>query len=369
MKKEKVTATEEDKGLRIDQFLSQRLEDLSRNQARKALQRGGVYLGRKRIKICSYRIKGHENITIYYPKLDTENAQQSEQTSKASDQTQPIRRSRINQSQKQAGNVQRGAQKANRLKKEQVRKPSKPSPIPPERQLTERDIIYCDEYIVALNKKNGIPSQATRSSDQYTAGKLLEYYLFNRGENQTRVNLIHRLDQNSSGIMIFSRNKQANVSLTEQFRKHLIQKSYLAIVCGSLEQDKGEIRIPLDDERKNPGENNHTEKDAITQYEVLERFKNYIWLKISPKTGRKHQIRRHFSQQGLPLLGDTKYSGLSIVMFNKQFLYNDLDIDPHRFLLHSYSIGFEHPKTKMRLELTAPIPDDMKEVLNLLRNL
>ncbi|MBN2383931.1 hypothetical protein JXQ70_13730 [bacterium] len=394
MKKHKVTATEAEKGFRIDQFLSQKIEGLSRNQARKALQRGGVYLGRKRIKICSYRIRGNENITIFVPPIEQENASPSEAISQPE-----VRAEAPRQVQKVKDPLESGHHKPREIVKHQRRKPSqltehKTSPVPkeenkthehkaypvskpsipphPELHLIEKDILFKDTSIIAVNKKNGIPSQGTRTSDDFTLGRLVEYYLHTQGENQFRVNLIHRLDQNSSGIMLFSRTKQANISLTDQFKKHTIQKNYLAIVCGTLDTDSGMIETVLnsheDDSRSNESLTDNADTKAILTYEVLERFQDYLWLRISPQTGKTHQIRRQFAEKGLPLLGDIQYGGPPVTAFSEEFLFKNIDFDPHRFFLHSYSIGLQHPVTNMFLELVAPIPDDMKEVLNLLRN-
>jgi len=384
MKKHKIKASEAEKGARIDLFLSQKIEGLSRNQARKSLQRGSVYVGRKRMKICSYRIKGDENITVYVPQkeaLSEDLPQRAErapapQKPPASPPARPISlKNNTVEHKKQAPIDQKRQFPRDRKKEDHTDKFQSPRVIPapphPEKHLQEKDIIFIDESIVAINKQNGVPSQGTRSSDDFTAARLLEYYLQTHGEKNQRVNLVHRLDQNCSGIMLFSRTKQASDSLTNQFKKHTIVKNYQAIICGKLEQESGEIVSILRDENEKSGQPGHDAPDteAKLTFEVLERFRDYLWLRVSPLTGKTHQIRRQFADKGLPLLGDLKYGGVPLTIFSDEFHFKNLIIDPHRFLLHSYSIGFQHPKTGISLELVAPIPDDMKEVLNLLRNM
>ncbi|MFC1851482.1 RluA family pseudouridine synthase [candidate division CSSED10-310 bacterium] len=345
MKKHIITATADDKGLRIDQFLSQKVEDLSRNQARKALQRGGVYLGRRRIKICSYRIRGHEQLTIYV----------------APPGSSPVKTAPDSQ-----------AQTKKEVIPENKSEPSVKEVIPKKKSgpgFEEKDIVFLDMHIVAINKPVGVPAQETRSSSEGTAKDLLAQYLQDRGEKNLNVSLIHRLDQNASGLMMFSRTKQANISLTNQFKNHTIIKSYLAIVCGELAEETGEVRTPLPEPANDKKKRGHEKPDKTAQssFEVLERFPDYLWLKIEPRTGKTHQIRIQYSQKGLPLLGDTKYGGEELPSFFENHPYNQVEINKNRFLLHSYSLTFQHPKSDMTMELAAPIPNDMKEILNLLR--
>lgn len=351
MKKHTLVAQPEDKGLRIDQFLSQKIEQLSRNQARKALQRGGVYIGRRRIKICSYRLRGNEELTIFVqegePEAPSSPAASPERLEVESAESSPVQ---VSETIPDAAGVA-------------------PSVNPAEPQFTDKDILFIDKSIIAINKPAGVPSQPTRSSDLNTAAKMLERYLLAKGEQNNRVSLIHRLDQNASGAMLFSRTKQANISLTNQFKQHLIKKNYLVIVSGKLEAETGQIvtRITESGEDDAADGNDKPDKDAVLEFEVLERFPGYLWLKVAPKTGKTHQIRIQLSQKGVPVLGDQQYGGEELKRFLERHSHRVITMDDHRFLLHSYSITLEHPATGVSLEVSAPIPSDMKEILSILR--
>ncbi|MBU0682992.1 MAG: RluA family pseudouridine synthase [Candidatus Omnitrophota bacterium] len=216
------------------------------------------------------------------------------------------------------------------------------------------NIIYEDECLIVVNKPYGMvvhPGAGIRK------GTLVNALLFHCGklpneENELRPGIVHRLDKDTSGVMVAAKTSKALRSLAEQFQKRAVKKNYIALVKGRLELDNGIIEAPLarhkTDRKKMQVE--HLEgKEARTIYHVLRRYEKFTVIRVELLTGRTHQIRVHMNYLGHPVLGDTKYGS---------------DKSMKRQALHSEKLGFFHPDTGKYMEFSASIPADIKEVID-----
>ena len=210
----------------------------------------------------------------------------------------------------------------------------------------ELDILWEDKDILVVNKPAGLVVHPAHGHFQDTLANQVLAHAQKQGEN-LRVRAVGRLDKDTSGIVIFAKNQLTAARLGRQREQGVLQKSYLAIVSGKVEQDSGMISLPI---RNQPGHLMKMEtvseagKTAVTQYQVLTRTDGCTWLKVHIQTGRTHQIRVHFSSIGHPLLGDLLYGGSTALL--------------SRTALHAWQIDFLHPVEGTRIHLEAPIPED-----------
>ncbi|MEO0128754.1 MAG: RluA family pseudouridine synthase [candidate division WOR-3 bacterium] len=201
--------------------------------------------------------------------------------------------------------------------------------------LYEPAILYEDEQIIIVNKPSGFLTEKIGREK----GAAMNEILKNKDRN---VYPVHRLDRETSGVMVFAKNENARDFLIEEFRSRKINKIYIGVVEGMLGQKNGVLK----------GLIQKTKEYAETHYEVMKILKNATILKLMPKTGRTHQLRLQLAQIGHPIIGDKKYYNIKKT---KLFF--------HRQALHSYKINFVHPETKRWVSFTAPIPLDMKELI------
>ena len=220
-------------------------------------------------------------------------------------------------------------------------------------------IIYEDEAVLVVNKPVGmlVHPVGKKTSRSTLANKLLDYWEgFRKLE---RAGIVHRLDKDTSGIMLVAKNALAYYSLKKQFKERRIKKKYLAVVKGKFPFDGEEFKIPLG--RKGNqitrGLTFKEGKEATTKFKVLQTFSQATFLEVLPRTGRTHQIRATLFFLGYPIIGDRKYGGKR----------TEIDDSIGRQALHSASISFLHPLTKNYLSFIAPLPEDMKELLQSLR--
>jgi len=215
------------------------------------------------------------------------------------------------------------------------------------------NIIYEDEWIVVVDKPCGMvvhPGAGIRK------GTLVNALLFHCGKlpdagNELRPGIVHRLDKDTSGIMVAAKDSIALRSMAEQFQKRTVKKNYIAMVKGRIELDNGIIDMPIarnKTDRKKMQVEHIGGKEARTIYHVVRRFKNFTVVRLELLTGRTHQIRVHMQYLGHPVLGDTKYG---------------VDRSVARQALHSERLGFSHPDTGKHMEFSCPIPDDMKNII------
>ncbi|WP_432643035.1 RluA family pseudouridine synthase [Acidaminococcus sp.] len=223
------------------------------------------------------------------------------------------------------------------------------------------DILYEDEDVIVVNKPRGMVVHPAAGNPDGTLVNALLFHCHDlSGINGViRPGIVHRLDKDTSGVMICAKNDQAHLSLAEQIQKKEAKRTYLAIVRGNLKEDHGHIETQLDRDprdRKKMAVVSSGGRWAATDYEVLERYGKFTVVRCKLLTGRTHQIRVHMTYIGHPLVGDPKYAPQKTCFsINGQ-------------ALHSETLTFRHPRTGEWMTFTAPIPDDMKTILTRLRN-
>ena len=235
-----------------------------------------------------------------------------------------------------------------------------PQPLDVQPENIPLDIIYEDEDVVVVNKARGMVVHPAAGNYSGTLVNALLYHCKNlSGINGViRPGIVHRLDKDTSGIMICAKNDAAHVSLSEQIQSKTAQRTYLAVVRGNIKTDSGviETQIARDkDDRKKMAVVREGGRNAVTEYEVMERFGKYTIVKCKLKTGRTHQIRVHMEYLGYPLVGDPKYSPMKT-----PFSINGQ-------ALHSLTLAFDHPRTGERMEFEAKLPEDLHKVVTRLR--
>ena len=235
-----------------------------------------------------------------------------------------------------------------------------PQPLDVQPENIPLDIIYEDEDVVVVNKARGMVVHPADGNYSGTLVNALLYHCKNlSGINGViRPGIVHRLDKDTSGIMICAKNDAAHVSLSEQIQSKSAQRTYLAVVRGNIKTDSGviETQIARDkDDRKKMAVVKEGGRNAVTEYEVMERFGKYTIVKCKLKTGRTHQIRVHMEYLGYPLVGDPKYSPMKT-----PFSINGQ-------ALHSLTLAFDHPRTGERMEFEAKLPEDLHKVVTRLR--
>lgn len=221
------------------------------------------------------------------------------------------------------------------------------------------DIVFEDEDILIVNKPKGILVHPTGKDMKGTLANGLLYYnksIANVGE-ALRPGIVHRLDRDTSGILIIAKNQKSYNELIKQFKAREVKREYIALVHGQLNIKEATINAPIGRDPSNRTKMTviyENSKEAITDYRVLEEFRNYSLLELSLQTGRTHQIRVHMAHLGHPVVGDRVYSNKS-----DEFNLNSQ-------LLHAKKIGFLHPRSKNYLEFEANLPKDFARIVNIL---
>ena len=229
------------------------------------------------------------------------------------------------------------------------------------------DIVFEDDDIIVINKPYGLVTHPGSGNWTGTLANALLYYdssLF----RLDRAGIVHRLDKNTSGLMVVSKNEKSQKFLVEQLQMHAVEREYSAIVYGHMISG-GSIDEPLGRDPKDRVKQSvlSNGKDALTHFRVIDRFKSHTHVKAILETGRTHQIRVHLSYIGHPLIGDPVYGGR--VRFPKK-ASQELKIvlsNFHRHALHSKKLSLSHPVTGKLMSWKAELPDDMKELVNTLR--
>lgn len=299
---ETVTAEAEDAGTRADVFLAAKL-GVSRSNMQKLLEDGRVKRGEKIIK-ANYKVRAGEMFVVDIPE---------------------------------------------------------PEPIEAVPENIPLDIIYEDDDVVVLNKARGMVVHPAPGNYTGTLVNALLYHCSNlSGINSAiRPGIVHRLDKDTSGIMIVAKNDVAHISLSQQIQSKTAVRTYLAVVRGNIKTDSGTIETQIardKTDRKKMAVVKEGGRDAITDYEVLERFGKYTIVRCKLRTGRTHQIRVHMEYLGYPLVGDPKYSPMKTPFGIKGQA------------LHSHTLEFTHPRTGERMKFEAPLPEDMHKIITRLHN-
>ena len=312
-----------DKGqepFRLDKFLVGRIEHATRNKVQKAIETGKVLVNNKTVQ-SNYKVKPLDEIVVY-----TDREIQGEEVV--------------------------------------------PEPMP-------LHIVYEDNDILIINKPPGLVVHP--GSGNYT-GTLINgvaHYLLQKDPALTetglsRFGLVHRIDKNTSGLLVLAKNEQAVASLAKQFFDHTVLRQYQALVWGDMEQDAGTVIAHVGRHKKtrklfDAYPEGEAGKEAITHYKVLERFGYVTLIECVLETGRTHQIRVHMQHIGHPVFNDDTYGGDRIVkgtVYSKynQFVDNCFGICP-RQALHAKTIGFKHPASKADMLFNSELPDDMRQVI------
>ncbi|MFA5147497.1 MAG: RluA family pseudouridine synthase [Candidatus Omnitrophota bacterium] len=214
------------------------------------------------------------------------------------------------------------------------------------------DILYEDDDIVVVNKQPGIavhPGAGVHSGTLVNA--LLNHCKDLSDLNEGRPGLVHRLDKDTSGVIVIAKNNASHVELARQFKAREVKKNYLALVKGVIEIDNGVVDLPIGrhpSNRQKMAVRHDSERNAITEFKVIKRFENSTLVMLNLKTGRTHQIRVHMAYIGHPVLGDEKYGSKG--KFPRQ-------------ALHSFYLKLRHPVTGKEMEFRAPVPADMKDII------
>ena len=305
--------------LRIDKFLTDHLQDTSRNRVQLAIAAEYVRVNDRIVK-ANYKVKPLDVITLMLP----------------------YRR--------------RGIE-------------IKPEPIP-------LDIVYEDDDLLVVNKPAGMVVHPGHGNYDGTLVNALAYYLGREPDPEAgdeRMGLlVHRIDKDTSGLLVVAKTDAAQIDLARQFFHHTIQRRYQALVWGNIEENEGTIDAPIG---RDPNDRlrfkvcaDETQgKHAVTHYKVLERFGYVTLVECRLETGRTHQIRVHMNHIGHPLFNDARYGGDRVLKGPlyakyKQFIDNCFAVCP-RQALHAATLGFIHPTTKKEISLSSEIPSDMQALL------
>lgn len=288
-------------GLRLDQLLATKLADrLSRSQVKKLIESGEVKVGSEVVTVAHYRVKPGERIQLEWEKWGEE---------KTRAEAIPL------------------------------------------------DIVYEDPDLVVVNKPAGMVVHPAHGNPAHTLVNALLYHVrsLSQAGGPIRPGIVHRLDRDTSGLLVVAKNDAAHFFLARQFKDHAIERSYDAIVRGVVQHEEGEIDEPVGRaflNRKKVIVRPSGGKPAVTYYRVKRRFRQATWLEIRPKTGRTHQIRVHLAHLGHPVLGDEFY-GMKALGIDRQ-------------ALHASRLGLTHPRTQEKLVFEAPLPEDMRVLIKTL---
>ncbi|MGM0587842.1 MAG: RluA family pseudouridine synthase [Bacteroidota bacterium] len=256
-----------------------------------------------------------------------------------------------------------------------------PKPPPPEAKPEDIpvNIVYEDDDLLIVNKEAGMVVHPAYGNWTGTLVNGLMYHVENLSEPEEdtiRPGIVHRLDKDTSGILVVAKKDHVHSDLSRYFQTHDIERTYWAIVWGQLDDDKGTIEGAIGRSKRNrkkmtvvPEERG---KSATTHYKVIERFDHLTLVEVTLETGRTHQIRVHFKHINHPVFGDPTYGGTSVrygsntgsrkQMFKN--LFNKLD----RQALHAKTLGFEHPVTGEMVRFDSELPEDFQHVLDMLRD-
>ncbi len=306
-------------GMRIDKYLHVAGLGMSRSQIQKLIEKGCVKVNTKPVK-SNYTLSAGDVIVVEYEKEE------------------PLR--------------------------------VEPEPIP-------IDVVYEDEHVIVVNKPAGM---VTHPAPGHLRGTLINALLYHcklaESDDKVRPGTVHRLDMDTSGLIMFAKTREALTDLSKQIQARRVTRIYRAFVLGNVPLDQGEIEAPIGRdtiERKRMAVTPLLSKNAITYYKVLERFKlgdayiSYLELKLG--TGRTHQIRVHLAHLGFPVVGDATYGGRSRPVGFPPDIFNQIMEILKRHALHAYLLGFTHPVTRKWIELETPLPEDMQKLYELLKKL
>ena len=303
--------------LRVDKFLMSRIENVTRNKIQQSAKEGSIYVNDLIVK-SNYKVKGRDRVKVLFAHPPYENLLVAEDIA--------------------------------------------------------IDIVYEDDILVVINKPPGLVVHPGHGNYSGTLLNGLLHHFEKLPKNlNNRPGLVHRIDKDTSGLLVVAKTEQAMTHLSKQFFDKTSERKYLALVWGDLKENKGTIegaigRHPKNRLQMNVFEDNSEGKEAITHFKVLERFGYVTLIECQLETGRTHQIRAHLKFIGHTLFNDARYGGEKILKgtsFTKyrQFVDNCFKLLP-RQALHAKTLGFIHPKTGEKMQYDSPIPDDFNSAIN-----
>lgn len=257
------------------------------------------------------------------------------------------------------------ASKSDKVKTGDIVEITYPEPVSSEAvpQDIPLDIIYEDDDLLVVNKPKGMVVHPAAGNPD---GTLVNALLYHCGDSLSgiggvvRPGIVHRIDKDTSGLLMVAKNDTAHLKLSEQIKEHSFTREYEAVIIGHLKEQKGSIDAPIGrskNDRKKMAVTELNSKNAVTRYEVLEEYPGFSYVRLRLETGRTHQIRVHMAYLGHPLAGDGVYGGRNAerIMEGGQ-------------CLHARKIGFIHPTTGKYMEFTSPLPEYFTKFLEKLRN-
>ena len=296
---ENLIVTTEDKDIRIDKYISSKLENISRVAVQRMIENGDILVNGKVVR-TSYKIQESDKIEITL--------------------------------------------------EEPKEAHLKPEDIP-------LDIVYEDNDILVVNKQKGLVVHPGNGNPNGTLVNAIMAHCKDSLSGiggEIRPGIVHRIDKDTSGLLIIAKNDKAHINLSEQIKNHEVKKTYLALVRGRIKEQEATIDMPIARDEKNRIKMavDKNGKSAITHFKVLKKYENYTFLEVNIETGRTHQIRVHLSKIGFPLVGDSVYSNGK----------NPFGVQGQ--MLHSYRLEFKHPVTGETLKLEAKLPKYFQDVLD-----
>ncbi len=296
---EQLIVSTEDKGIRIDKFISLKLENISRANIQKMIENGDILVNGETVKV-SYKVEENDKIQIEFEEP-----------------------------------------KESHLEAEDI-------PL---------NIVYEDEDIIVVNKQKGLVVHPGNGNPNGTLVNAIMAHCKDSLSGiggEIRPGIVHRLDKDTSGLLIIAKNDEAHLNIAEQIKNHEVKKTYLALVRGRIKEQEATIDMPIARDEKNRIKMavDKKGKSAITHFKVIKKYENYTFLEINIETGRTHQIRVHLSKIGFPIVGDSVYSNGK----------NPFGVEGQ--MLHSYKLEFKHPRTGEILKLEAKLPQYFQDVLD-----
>lgn len=293
----KIVVKKEEKGIRIDKYLSQKLTDMSRSLIVSLINSGNILVNDKTTK-PSYIVEELDKISITNKEVE---------------------------------------------------------PLELEASNLHLDIVYSDEDVCVVNKPSGMVVHPAigNTKDTLVNGLIYELDDFNGIKGEIRPGIVHRIDKNTSGLLMIAKNDYAHEFLSNQLKEHSVNRIYVGLVYGVISENLGRIEAPIGRDPKDRKKMAVVEdgKKAITNFKVIERYKKFTLVEFKLETGRTHQIRVHMKYIGYPLVGDPEYGPKKLVEETGQFL-------------HAKTLGFIHPKTKKYMEFSVDIPPYFKDYLD-----
>ena len=235
-------------------------------------------------------------------------------------------------------------------------------------QNIELNIVYEDSDIIVVNKPNGMVVHPANGNPNGTLVNALLYHCkgsLSGINGELRPGIVHRIDKDTSGLLVVAKSDEVHRILASQLEKHLITREYHALVNGGFSADAGCVDLPIGRSTRDRKKMAVSDKGkrAVTHYEVIERFGPISYIKLNLETGRTHQIRVHMSHIGHPLLGDITYGG-----GNTRFEKEHADLLNGQ-CLHARKLSFKHPKTGDYMEFECPLPDEFTKLIKILKDL